>query len=249
MEFKPERVTLGIAEATFLSLISTKDESAYGIFTTMKNFRSMAYKNVHRRIKRLQELNLIEKVEGNFKQNAVMYRLTSRGLFEILIMTYPVRPKVDPSVWEKYSSNPILQTILFPYFEPETIRAFEKRALEILAQYLRKCCERILDELEYVQKKGERGALRMLNAMRHEIENFVSYIVTMSAAILWNSGKPTWVDLFPIDALAKDGKFIEIVKTMKANFDNGCKRIFNEGRHLDPKDFFTFSNSYARASI
>src|SRR5918992_438364 len=44
----------------------------------------MIYKNVHKRVKRLYELKLIEKEEKEFKHRAIYYRLSTGGIYYLI---------------------------------------------------------------------------------------------------------------------------------------------------------------------
>lgn len=90
-DYKPISPELGNVELHFLRLFSRTDGlSAYDIFGDLKGRKPMAYNNVHKRVKRLRELGLIDykpisEVKKKFRRNAIYYRLTSRGLFERLL--------------------------------------------------------------------------------------------------------------------------------------------------------------------
>lgn len=239
-----ERIILGDTEKQFLSLIAEGPKSAYQIFKRLKlmastKTRSMAYKNVHTRIKRLQELQLIERVKGNFKRKAIKYRLTSRGLFQRLLIS----PSLDWSFLNRYKDDIIIQTILFQYFEVETIRELSSldvallitSSVGLLVDYLRKCCEIILKKLERFRSmiSGFRERVsavtetegvidqfieEMDKSIRYEIKDFVFQIVTFSKYEQQNQDL-----IFSNLVLSKDKKFIGLVQEIKTDFDDGCK--------------------------
>ena len=128
-----EKVILGSTEVRFLYLISTREaRSAYKIFTYLKrceeegieSIKSMEYKNVHKRVKRLETLGLIE-IEEIGKRKEINYRLTSKGLFQCFLEASP--PLIRRTLAKnRYMNNIILKTILYQFFEPETLRHFTR---------------------------------------------------------------------------------------------------------------------------
>lgn len=178
-------ITLGTTEREFLLLITVGHSSAYKIFSFLKNPKnrpggSMAYKNVHRRVNRLHSLGLIEKLEGSFKRNAINYRLSSRGLFQCFLMGIMI-----PFLLNKYQdkNNIIIQTILYQFFEEQTMSEFLTlpRILS-LGDYLRKCCQAILKKLEQNQSTRFKNNLNLLGdeidtIIKDEMKNFVFHII------------------------------------------------------------------------
>jgi hypothetical protein len=247
-----ERLALGKTEKLFLHIISMEPTSVYRISVGLKSgtimigetmlttgIQSMAYKNVHKRVKRLHSLGLIEESKGNFKRNAKMYRLTSRGLFERLLDQSPWLP----DILDLYRNNPIIETLVYQYFELETIANFETFPLTELRRYLRRCCEAILNTLDvhrYETKKCEEWS-RVYNvepkdhsvllhsyldaAIKDEAKNFVLKIVNMSKDEDPYQSIPNYSNLFPRQALLKDKKFIYLLEEIKNDFDNGSKNF------------------------
>jgi hypothetical protein len=81
---------LGSAEIKMLYLFAEgKSQSAYDILKKKREesigFKGKPnYKDVHKRVQRLAELELIEPVTGLFKRSAKYYRITSYGLITSL---------------------------------------------------------------------------------------------------------------------------------------------------------------------
>ena len=241
---------LGATEKLFLIIISIEPISAYKISRHLKNgfffysdgmistgIKSMAYKNVHKRVKRLNSLGLIEKLEGTFERNAIVYKLTTRGLLERLIDFNPL----IPDILKLYKTDPIIETLVYQYFESKTIEKFEAFALSKLRLYLRKCCEAILSTIEvyrYETKFMERSEIsnselkfkhdNMLpgyidGTIRFEAKNFVFDIVNLSKdEDPYQSDKDNRNN-FPRQALLKDKRFIRLLQEIKNDFENGCK--------------------------
>jgi hypothetical protein len=105
---------------------------------------------LHTRVKRLKELGLIE-FEKETDRNAKHYKLTTKGLLHI-VSNYT---HYDSNLFIKYKDNIILQTLLYPYFEYETIKLEYERIQNcdssglnlLVSQYLRECCVITIDAL------------------------------------------------------------------------------------------------------
>jgi hypothetical protein len=139
---KYHQINLGYAESLFLIKIAAGYNSAYSLFSYLKTYRSkpMAYKNVYKRVKRLEQINLIQ-LEKKFKRNAMLYKLTTEGLLYIVSNPtgYPV------SLLTKYRDNVLLKTLLYPYFEYNTIKNCGAGLYLLISQYLRECCDITFD--------------------------------------------------------------------------------------------------------
>jgi len=244
-----KKLALGETEKIFLHIISIEPTSVYRISVGLKNgfigigdvllstgINSMAYKNVHKRIKRLSMLGLIEEIHGNFKRNAKMYALTSRGLFERLLDESPT----PPDIVYLYRNYPIIETLIYQYFELETIENFETIALAELKSYLKKCCDEILKMLEMyrynrkffekwrephiqIRENDDFFPSSLDNTIKNEVKNFVFKIVNMSKDEDPYRSDPNDSNLFPRQSLLQDKKFIRLLHEIKNDFDNGCK--------------------------
>jgi hypothetical protein len=217
------RISLGSAERLFLILYCLNDNfSASKLHAYLKNTeKPMAYKNVHKRVKRLQDLNLIEEVKekrGRWR-NEIKYKVTPFGLFQrLLLVEVPVS---RAAILRRNKDSLILQTILYRYFEPKSIAKFESYALRIIANYLKKCCEVILEWMENYRTKYKRATPssiteNMDNLITHEAKGLILNIVTIS-----NLDEL----FFPIETLTNDKKFMEILQEMKKDFDNGYQKF------------------------
>lgn len=78
--FKP--VELGPVENEILGIFANNSQySTYGVY---KAFKAIAYKNIHKRVKRLSQLRLIEPVGGHFERGAKYYKVSPHGLITYL---------------------------------------------------------------------------------------------------------------------------------------------------------------------
>lgn len=188
--YKFKRIELGSREQLFLTLIADEDSiSAYKLHSLLKTKGiSMAYKNVHKRVKRLEHLSLINEVKGGGRgdsfHGAKFYRLTSEGLFYLLHRVSPILPG-----WlVRYNDSVILKTLLFPYFEESSLNLLGVN-IEI-GRYLQGCCEIILSTLEIIKlaaapSKIQNKALRQLEIdLRWEAKALAFKIVTKDTRFL-----------------------------------------------------------------
>lgn len=249
---------LGPVEEQFLSIISQWNISAYGIFLMLRdqeakgqrtNISGMPYGNIHKRIQRLRILGLIE-VEGKYPRNETKYKITSRGLFK-LMLDYGI----PHYALLKNNNDIILRTLLFQFFEVETIKKFITIPRENAIQdYFRNISNAIVKKMKELRKleiwHGPEVVSEIEDVIIREIEQFVFLIIVPWKASpinywqktrmelyknekLWsersgfdleedNNG-PNYKELFPKPVLMKDRKFLTILKEMKHNFDKGCK--------------------------
>ena len=207
------RLSLGSAESNFLNLIAaaTNPISAYDIWVRLKEMavsKPMAYKNVHVRVKKLHSYGLIQEVKEEKRyRKAIHYEVTNSGLFHYLLDS-----PLIPFVLKKYKDNLILKIILYEFFSVSTIDYF-CTVVRILAlnQYLKKCCQAILDRFEiYKRNRWKYKQSELVNDMNrlilNEMKNFAYQIVSTS-----NSK----VKIKDIDIIALHQKYDEYSKNEK----------------------------------
>ena len=195
------------------------------------------YKNVYKRVVRLCKLGLIEELAVKFPRGANPYRLTSRGLFEYLLLG--LAPSVPRSILYTYKDDAIIDSTLFRYFELETLKEFRDVALAFVGGYLRRCCESILRQIEGYRRtvkkldewkeSGFEYNLELLSAdfdqaIRDEMRTFLFQIATLSNYNEKGNNDPDST-LFATLTLVRDKKFMKILGEMKDDFDTGCKNF------------------------
>lgn len=248
---KYEKINLGSTELMFLDAFSYKNESASGILHMLADSgKAMAYKNVHKTVKRLEELGLIKNDSMDPKHNAIIYKITARGIFQIMLDGHLFF--ID---WLIANHNDILlQTLLFQFFSDETIRKFNTIArLKVLGDYLRKCCDISLTTISAFKSfKNYHGKYQNLEyvieeLITNEVRNFIFQIIAMKKLpfrdfglvhsnynLPWFSevgyekelidkGDPDYSEQFPKATLMKDKKFMKLLREIKEDFDKGCK--------------------------
>lgn len=191
-------------------------------------------------VSRLLGLKLLTEKKGLILRGMRKYQLTSTGLFYVLTetMSYP------PSILKKYSDDPILKTLLFQYFEVDTIAASTARFYSIITQYLKQCCRTTLNWLEDTQNSDEDRKNKMMNLLLLELA-LNAKLLALRIIILYSdstilsltpkskTGDPDVV-YYELESnmkeiLAKDSKFIEHLHKTNADFKSGYK----EFTHID----------------
>ena len=253
---KYQKIDLGETEEFFLSNIQYESQSASDVLLIVNQNRRkpMAYKNAHKRIRRLHSLGLIQELKGTFKHGAIKYELTSRGLFQLLLTK-----GLAPHVLNLHKDNIILEIILYQFFEVETIKKFITIPRFIaLRNFLRECCEAILKKLEELEdprnflpaKVDKKIVMDEIDeVIRSKASNFFLEIIMPSkirdGRHIYDFNKPQWQkerwfdtdadedkngpnysELFPRLALTKDKKFMKFLNEIKISFDKGCKDYF-----------------------
>jgi len=187
-------------------------------------------------VSRLLGLKLLTEKKGLILRGMRKYQLTSTGLFYVLTETvsYP------PSLLKKYSDDPILKTLLFQYFEVDTIASSTARFYSIITQYLKQCCRTTLNWLEDTQNSDEDHKNKMMNFLLLELA-LNAKLLALRIIIMYSDS--TVLSLTPKsktgdpdvayyelennmkEILVKDSKFIEHLHRTNADFKSGYKEF------------------------
>ncbi|MGD1838588.1 MAG: hypothetical protein ACPKPY_11100 [Nitrososphaeraceae archaeon] len=149
---------LGSVEKEILYYFSMDEhKSTYDIFKQFQDknrfTRSISYKNIHKRIKRLKELDLIQPVIGNFDKGAKPLKITSYGITSLFSNFLPL----DIDLIQKNKNNIVIQSLLLKYFEEKTIDSFSDRGTKArvidmyLSDYVVECCSLIKNRCSEIQ--------------------------------------------------------------------------------------------------
>jgi len=187
-------------------------------------------------VSRLLGLKLLTEKKGLILRGMRKYQLTSTGLFYVLTETvsYP------PSLLKKYSDDPILKTLLFQYFEVDTIASSTARFYSIITQYLKQCCRTTLNWLEDTQNSDEDRKNKMMNLLLLELA-LNAKLLALRIIIMYSdstilsltpkskTGDPD-VAYYELESnmkeiLAKDSKFIEHLHRTNADFKSGYREF------------------------
>ena len=187
-------------------------------------------------VSRLLGLKLLTEKKGLILRGMRKYQLTSTGLFYVLTetMSYP------PSLLKKYSDDPILKTLLFQYFEVDTIASSTARFYSIIVHYLKQCCRTTLNWLEDTQNSDEDRKNKMMNLLLLELA-LNAKLLALRIIIMYSDS--TILSLTPKsktgdpdvayyelennmkEILVKDSKFIEHLHRTNADFKSGYKEF------------------------
>jgi hypothetical protein len=140
--FPPDkRYRISDLDVIFLQFIREGTTSAYQIFSRLKKEQfPVSYKNVHRRIQKLFDSNMIEeiKTQYGFKHGARNFRLTTRGL--VYVFSEVVHPTKLKILLSYYYDNTLFRTFLYPILEANTIKSATYSLSRLIENYLEECC-------------------------------------------------------------------------------------------------------------
>ena len=187
---------------------------------------------------KLEELALVEKKKGVFLSYTKSFNLTTFGLFYILysIRSYP------PQFLIKYQDNPILKSLLFQFFETNTIKASTARFYTVITQYLYDCCNITLIALDDMHStNNEEEVVKIIERLDLDL-NWHSKNLAFKLAMLYSEtsiltsnpevNDDARVTLYELENkmrmfLSKDEKFINLLKQVKQEFLSGFDEITN----------------------
>jgi hypothetical protein len=109
--------------------------------------QSAASKYEQSSARRLLELGLIQIIEGKFLSGSTNYGLTEKGIFFALskLEEYP------PALLIKYSNSNVLETLLYQFFEVQTIKKCTASLYAEITRYLKGCITRTISSLEGIK--------------------------------------------------------------------------------------------------
>jgi hypothetical protein len=192
-------------------------------------------------IKRLQELNLIkaQDKQKSFLGRKIFYVLTSSGLFYIFsnILNYP------PQLLTRYQHEIILKTLLFQYFEVETIEGSTARFYSVITHYLQECCRTTLQRIDVFKKsttmnvkEGERHTKVLESDLQWHVK-----VIAFKLAIMYSESNllqmvnpddavndSATVAMYELEStmktiLSKDNKFMQLLEIVYTDFGDGYK--------------------------
>jgi hypothetical protein len=187
---------------------------------------------------KLLGLKLLTEKKGLILRGSRKYQLTSTGLFYVLseTRTYP------PNLLKKYSNDPILLALLYQYFEVDTIALSTGRFYSLVTHYLRQCCRITLNWLEDTQNSNEEQKSKLMNRLLFELE-FNAKLLAFRIMTLYSDSNilsltpksesgDSDVAYYELEShmketLAKDNKFIELLRKTNTDIKNGFKEFTN----------------------
>lgn len=169
---------LGSTEQKILYyFVETDHASAYDVFKDFSDefSNSIAYKNIHKRIKRLEQLNLIEIVDENFERGAKHYKITPYGLTTFLSNFI----SENPNYIQLNKHNILIKSLLLEYFEEETIDSFytlkDDNTREI-SNYLSDCCSLIKNTCSTIWNEIEKYNIKDILPEDKIMQKYMIYL-------------------------------------------------------------------------
>jgi hypothetical protein len=97
--------------------------------------------------RRLQEIELIQSSEGGLFSSSTNYKLTEKGIFYVLskLEEYP------PALLIKYSDSNVLETLIYQFFEVQTIKRCTASLYLEITRYLKECSTRTILRIEGIK--------------------------------------------------------------------------------------------------
>ena len=232
-----KRKEIGTDERSFLLKVINNVDLSSQIGSYLKR-RDKTQPSDTSSISKLIGSKLLVEKKGLILRGMRKYQLTSSGLFYVLSETvsYP------PHLLKKYSDDPILLTLLYQYFEEDTIESSTARFYSIVTQYLKQCCRFTLNWLEDTQNSNEEHKKKLMNDLMFELElnakllAFRIMIMYSDSNILSLTPKSTTGDpdvaYYEIESqmkeiLFKDKKFIDLLQKINGEFKVGYKEFTN----------------------
>jgi hypothetical protein len=240
---KYEKVQLGAAERSFLSKIVNTPESIYKIgFSSfrLKGRRSSLDKEEDSNsVRKLQNINFIEEVEEEkFLRGAThYYKLTTPGLFHVFsnMRNYP------PQLFIRYQDDIVLKTLVYAYFEVETIKRSTARLYATITEYIHKSCESSRDAVENIRSiTDEDTKYRYSKALEFDL-NWFAKSLGFRLAVMYNESNilTTNIDIVDDNAkvalyevenkmkklLAYDDRFMKLLQSVREEFEDGYNEL------------------------
>jgi hypothetical protein len=174
---------LGHAELGILEIFAhSKSQSVYGIFKELKmqakswrRERSSAYKDIHKRVKRLLHLKLVDQIKEHFERGAKHYKITPYGL--IAFLSKVISESAEHIVYNK--ENIVIRSLLFECVEEETVdsfRSLKEFPTEDIRDYLHDCCSMTADICREFWTKIQRYNIIDILPDDYTIQKYMSYL-------------------------------------------------------------------------
>ncbi len=188
-------------------------------------------------IMKLQEMQLIEEGEGKFFSGSTNYKLTDQGIFYLLseLEEYP------PVLMIKYPESIVLQTLIYQFFNVQTIKRCTASMYSEITKYLKQCCSATITRLDSLKSSPTEDDL---NERIKELEldlTWLAKILVLKLAMMYSeagilrstSGMTkdnARVAMYELEndmkrVLSKDNKFRKILVTAYSEVSEGQQEI------------------------
>ncbi|MDP9197339.1 MAG: hypothetical protein M3O24_02105 [Thermoproteota archaeon] len=185
---------------------------------------------------RLVAQGLLEEKKGMLLRGLRRYKLTSAGIFYVLSETR----SYSPILLKKYKDDPVLLTLLYPYFEDDTINSTTARLYSVITQYLLQCCKTTSYWLEDLNPKNAEHTREITTGLALELEwnakalGFKIAIMYIESNILSTNLKSESGDASVAyyelerkmkEALPRDRKFMGLLNKVNKEFSDGYTEL------------------------
>ena len=227
-----------IERSSFFKIMNAYRPASY---LRLRRHREPYNKDEQDAIMRLREFNLVEVRDKrkSFLGREILYVLTTSGLFYIFsnLLGYP------PQLLIRYQDNIILNTLLFPYFEVDTIERSTARFYSIMTQYLQECCRTTLQRIDVVKKSTTRNVKegeRHTKILESDLQ-WHAKIIAFKLAIMYSESNillmvnpdevandSATVTMYELEStmktiLSKDDKFMQLLEIVYTDLGDGYK--------------------------
>lgn len=191
---------------------------------------------------RLINHGLIDERKSRLLRGLRKYKLSSLGIFYVLSET----TSYSPVFLKKYSKDAILQSILYSYFEEDTISSVTGRLYSIITDYLRQSCKRTAAILEDIRSSNKADYKdEMVKNLELELEwsaKTLAFKITIMytesnihASNPKSDGGDASVTYYELEhrmkeILSNDKKFMSFLNKVREEFDEGFREIGEAGQ-------------------
>ena len=151
----------GEAAKKLLPLIIEKNYfSTYQCFKELNKQKKIAYKNVHKNVKRLYQLGILKEISNTSlaKHGAIYYKLSSFGIYFTFLL-HKINSLNISKLIENYPNDGLLEYFLYQFIEKKTVKEIKSDIiLGYIFAFLTDCCINIQRSLKHLpQIEKDRG--------------------------------------------------------------------------------------------
>jgi hypothetical protein len=188
-------------------------------------------------ILKLQEMQLIEEGEGKFFSGSANYKLTEQGIFYLLseLEEYP------PVLLIKYPESVVLQTLIYQFFNVQTIKRCTANVYSEITKYLKQCCTTTIARLDALKSSQTENDLKeRIQELELDL-TWLAKILVLKLAMMYSEGgilrstagmtrDNAKVAMYELEndmkrVLSKDNKFRNILDTAYNELSEGHQEI------------------------
>jgi hypothetical protein len=225
-------------ETTFLFKLANSLGLGYKITSYLRlKGQLTAHRNEQIIAKRLEEKDLVEVTEAKFFSGGTQYMLTQAGLFYVLSKL----EGYSPNLLIKYADSILLKTLIYQYFETDTIKRSTARLYAEITRYVRECCQITISRVQVIKTSMRQ---EYIEAYTKELEFeliWLAKLLVLKVAIMYNEANilrttgditkdNARVALYELEndmktLLSRDTKFKSILESTFVELEEGYQEI------------------------